>query len=223
MSSLPLRKGLPAYRSNPLHFFLRFFGTYGTSGLLRDYIEATSTNSTSRPIDEPTLARTRWKPPQVYYFKINTDGAFDPISKVAVVGVVVCDACSTVLGGLARPLADCTDAASAEAQAAIAEILFGCDHGWSKMVIETDSAIVAHKINRHCNDLYILSPFIECSQLLLVDADDFSVCFIPREMNSIAYSIASRALHLMSSISFDLDYLVYLRIVVTNEIPSHHN
>ena len=80
------------------------------------------------------------------FVKVNTDGAFDPVLRGAATGVIARDFSGTVLGGCFMTLI-CPDSASAEALAIFEGLRLAAANGWSNVILETDSASIANKIN----------------------------------------------------------------------------
>ncbi|KAL4296457.1 hypothetical protein GQ457_12G014440 [Hibiscus cannabinus] len=148
------------------HFQPPWLLVLNSETLLRDYLCHNSV------IPPPTNHyNPHWTPPHATYTKINIDGAFDPTTHAAGIGVITRDHLGSVLGGLAQHSANCLDVLHAEFSAIVADLYLARDFGWRKIQIESDSAILINKFNRTGLDLSVLSSQVSNARELLCHFD----------------------------------------------------
>ncbi|GMI84866.1 hypothetical protein HRI_002155900 [Hibiscus trionum] len=182
--------------------------------LHKDYSNAISSSTSSVPSSLPP----RWRLPPCGFIKVNVDGAFDPSTRAAAVGVVARDDTGTVVGGLAFPLGSCSDAISSEGKGLLAGITFARSQGWSHLIFETDCASLANRINSLGPDLSPLGPMILEAHTALEDFSEAHIQYIRHEANFVAHTLATHALRSMSSLSFGSIYPDCIKNIVLCEV-----
>ncbi|KAL4279259.1 hypothetical protein GQ457_03G017210 [Hibiscus cannabinus] len=187
-----------------------------SESILADYKFHNTLSSTS----PPTTNRHCWHPPPGDFIKINTDGAFNPSTYEARIGVIARNSTGEVLGGFAQHSGVSTDALHTEFLAVVAGLQLAREKGWRFVHIETDSATVVNKFNRTGPDLSVLGTHVANARVIL---DDFIVCcfyFVPKRCNSIAHVLATHACRSGLSIFFDSVCPDFISSVVLADWPS---
>ncbi|KAK8489908.1 hypothetical protein V6N11_051349 [Hibiscus sabdariffa] len=95
------------------------------------------------------------------YIKINTDGAYNPSTHDAMIGVIAHENKGMLLGGIVQNSANILDALHVDFFAILADHQLARDRGWRSIVIEFDSTIIVNKFNQFGSDLSVLGSQVE--------------------------------------------------------------
>ncbi|KAK9009203.1 hypothetical protein V6N11_035748 [Hibiscus sabdariffa] len=156
-----------------------------------------------RPSSGPVFSPGVWSPPPSGTIAISVDGAFTP-DHGAGIGVVARDSTGTVLGGLAQHSLGLSSSVSSETAAIHVGLQLADEHGWDCIVLESDCANVVNQLNSDLGwDLSPLGPALEPIRSLLAARPCFSIRFIFRDLNLVAHTLATWALHCTQSLFFD--------------------
>ncbi|KAK9988324.1 hypothetical protein SO802_028563 [Lithocarpus litseifolius] len=165
------------------------------------------------PLLPPALPRPRmkWKPPDVYGFKINFDGAIFKQENKSGIGVVIRDHSGAVIASLSQLTAPAFQPIEIEALAVARALEFGKEIGITEAVLEGDSELII-------NSLKAGGKSIASVESLLQDAFVLSNCYSKllyshcrREGNRLAHSLARYSINVSN-------YVVWMEEVPTSLI-----
>jgi ribonuclease HI len=148
----------------------------------------------------PAVSAKIWKPQIQGGIKMNVDGAYNPRTGSATIGVTARDHdCNPHIMAW-RVLFRCRDAEEAEALACLEGIRLA--ERWPadvQVLIETDCATVVEKVNNPATDRSIIAPIISD---IKIEASRRQVCRViktGRDQNRIAHNLAQFAMRTQSS------------------------
>jgi ribonuclease HI len=167
--------------------------------------------------------RHTWKPPPLEYYKINTDGAFDPNTRTGGWGFVVRNTNGEVLLAGAGNICHVASALHAETIAALKGVQQVARLGMQHIILETDASILASAINATGIDR---SP-IGCLVYQIRDLmqSDFSTCSVSvcnRNCNKVADCLAgygATVLNLGSEVLMS-QVPVFVSELVSGDLPA---
>jgi ribonuclease HI len=158
--------------------------------------EAKTEGGRDSSIRQPCSQVKYWTPPASDSIKVNVDGAFNPMSGAAAVGVIARDNAGNPYIMAWRLLFNCRDAEEAEALAVLEGIRFA--ERWpanTSIVVESDcSNLVGREIDRS-----VLSGVISDIQTAMSRFNSCLLQKVGREQNKAAHNLAQMALKTISS------------------------
>ena len=143
-------------------------------------------------------AQSQWQPPAHQQYKINFDGALFTAKNQAGIGEVIRDSMGQVMASLAQRIPLPSTAIEVEALAAQRAMELALEIGLNKGVLEGDSLILMNAVKTNSHSLAQFGHIIKDIEFL---ASQFSIIYfshVKRHCNTIAHSIARRALSFSS-------------------------
>ncbi|OMO58663.1 reverse transcriptase [Corchorus capsularis] len=131
-----------------------------------------------------------WIAPSPGTWKINTDASFSSSTGDAGLGVVIRDYEGKILVSGARILFFVADSLHAEVHAILFGFELALEHGITRCIIESDSLLAIHEINKKETVLWEGGLLIEEIREIASLFDCCSFQFVNREANSVAHSLA---------------------------------
>jgi ribonuclease HI len=144
----------------------------------------------AKPPAEKPQVRERWTPPAETWLKFNTDGSFSAPTGCGGGGVVVRDHTGRFIAGACQFFPAAVDPEGAEALACKRALQLAKELGCQRLVLETDNANVAAKLNEETRDLSALRPIIEEVKTMLRDIMFYEVKSVRRTGNLVAHKLA---------------------------------
>lgn len=130
--------------------------------------------------------KTRWTPPPEGWLKINSDGSFDCDLGQGVGAAVVRDHSGIVLAATARRYGPIHDPLVAEVLAACDGVKLAKQLGLSDIILESDNSVLVKLLMEEVPDRSLIAGiWHECRELCRF-FNNFKVCFVRREGNSLA-------------------------------------
>ena len=130
--------------------------------------------------------------PQGDVLKINSDGAFNPVTKSGGWGFVIRDSDGTVVHAGAGVVPKALDAFHVEVLGCLAGVQAACERGMSQVIAETDSMMLKMALD---GDDFSLAPtgglIHEIKASVTAYLSSFSVCFGHRLCNRVAHELAA--------------------------------
>lgn len=157
----------------------------------------------------------RWRLPQDEMIKINVDGSFVPGENHAGWGVVARDSAGAVICARAGRQEHVGDAFGAEVNAMAHGVALSADLGMLRVILETDSQLVADAMDLRRVDSSAYSAVIEETKLQLkLWFSDHVIGSCKRGANSVAHELASlgRLCEVEHSLQWDYDATVVARV-----------
>ncbi|KAK8523704.1 hypothetical protein V6N12_013789 [Hibiscus sabdariffa] len=128
-------------------------------------------------------AQEHWVKPSQDCVKINVDGAFNPMTRKAAIGVIARNSHGMMIDGSAFQLRGLQTAELAVACAFKEGVRMAIENGWTHVVFEGDSAIVVSKLDRRELDRSQTAAHLRSIISQLVDHPGFSFVFVRRAIN----------------------------------------
>nr|XP_023897448.1 uncharacterized protein LOC112009346 [Quercus suber] len=150
-----------------------------------------ATTSTGQP-------PTQWQPPAHQQYKINFDGALFKDENQAGLGVVIRDSKGQVMVSLAQRIPLPSTAIEVEALAARRALELALETGLNKGVLEGDSLILMNALKSNSHSLAQFGHIVNDIHYLAFQFPMISFSHVRRHCNSVAHSIARRALSFSS-------------------------
>nr|XP_023904539.1 uncharacterized protein LOC112016250 [Quercus suber] len=150
-----------------------------------------TTTSTGQP-------PTQWQPPAHQQYKINFDGALFKDENQAGLGVVIRDSKGQVMVSLAQRIPLPSTAIEVEALAARRALEMALETGLNKGVLEGDSLILMKALKSNSHSLAQFGHIVNDIHYLASQFPMISFSHVRRHCNSVAHSIARRALSFSS-------------------------
>ncbi|KAK3183220.1 hypothetical protein Dsin_030506 [Dipteronia sinensis] len=139
----------------------------------------------------------KWHPPEVGFFKLNTDAAIDVQKWCVGLGMVVRDCFGAVKAGSIQRIEARYSASVAEALAILRGISFAIYCGYDHLIIESDALGVVNMINLGTEISADIGVIIEDIRCLLQNIPDARVRYVSiRKANVVANSLSKLALTL---------------------------
>jgi ribonuclease HI len=145
----------------------------------------------AKPPAEKSQVRERWSPPAETWLKFNTNGSFSAPTGCGGGGVVVRDHTGRFIAGKCLFFPAAVDPEGAEALACKRALQLAKELGCQRLVLETDNANVAAKLNEETRDLSALGPIIEEVKTMLWDIMFYEVKAVRRTGNLVAHKLAT--------------------------------
>jgi len=134
-----------------------------------------------------------WTPPPEGWIKLNTDAAFTSMKIPGGSGAIARDHQGRIVLAACSPLPSCIDAVEAEAKAALLGVRVALGHGHDKIILETDSSMVAVALQSCSLDRSELWATYEETKDLLKKLNDHRIGHVKRESNRAADCLAKLA------------------------------
>ncbi|KAL0375713.1 UNVERIFIED_CONTAM: hypothetical protein Scaly_0688900 [Sesamum calycinum] len=151
-------------------------------------------NTQMAPSTSPQRTEQMWLPPPCEFVKINFDGATFNFQTAMGVGIVARNSEGECLAWRTRCVNHTDDAALAEALAAHEAMRLAIQEGWQSVILEGDCKNIISRLNSNDPDDSVIGPIIDDTRYLKEAIERCRVDFIPRECNSLAHSLARKAL-----------------------------
>ncbi|KAK8547806.1 hypothetical protein V6N13_027419 [Hibiscus sabdariffa] len=157
-------------------------------------------------LNEPeSRPQERWMKPSQDCVKINVDGAFNPTTRRAAIGVIARNAHGMMIDGSAYQLRGLHTAESAEACAFKEGVRMAIENDWTHVVSEGDSATVVSRLDRRELDRSHTAAHLRNTISQLVDHPGYSFVFVKRDINHPAHGLAQLANNENIRFRFDFD------------------
>ncbi|KAK9031982.1 hypothetical protein V6N11_056267 [Hibiscus sabdariffa] len=135
------------------------WATVMTAMLLHeDFLSAK--DSARRPSSGPVFSSGVWSPPPSGTVAISVDGAFAPDHGTGI-GVVARDSTGTVHRGMAQHSLGLSSSISTEIAVIHVGLQLADEHGWDRIVLESNCTTVVNQLNKRAGPLSYFSPFVE--------------------------------------------------------------
>ncbi|KAK8474609.1 hypothetical protein V6N12_016036 [Hibiscus sabdariffa] len=126
----------------------------------QDAVEALHLDSARRPSSGPVFSSGVWSPPPSGTVAISVDGAFAPDHGTGI-GVVARDSTGTVHRGMAQHSLGLSSSISTEIAVIHVGLQLADEHGWDRIVLESNCTTVVNQLNKRAGPLSYFSPFVE--------------------------------------------------------------
>jgi ribonuclease HI len=170
--------------------------------------------------------QVKWKPPDLGWAKLNTDGASLGNPGIAGGGGLIRDSDGSWVGGFARAIGY-TTSVQAELRALKDGLLLAIDLGITCLAIEMDSLVAVEFLNFKTTPNVFLSAIVDDCRCLLEKFDRFTLHHIFREANGCADALAkagcaqsvdfisftSAPAHVLEALAFDSSCATRTRFV----------
>ncbi|KAL6544962.1 hypothetical protein OROMI_023824 [Orobanche minor] len=130
-----------------------------------------------------------WHPPRSDFFKINSDASI-PSNGGSGVGAVIRGSMGEVVSSICKYYSEKMEVDFAEALGIWEGINMAASMGLSKVIIETDSASVFHKLKKNGSDLSYLGVLVQDIISFCSTFESFRFSLVRRTANSLAHSLA---------------------------------
>ena len=144
----------------------------------------------------PQLSRqdTKWSPPPDSMYKVNVDAAFNPLSGLGGIGIVVRDNCGQFMAGKTQVLFQGDDDPhQAELYAARAGLSFAWELGSRRITLEGDAKNVISSTKGSTEDLSYNGFIFRDIFMFASWFDCFDYNYVPRICNEVADFLARKA------------------------------
>jgi ribonuclease HI len=143
-----------------------------------------------KPKDPKKVVRGFWRPPSQDQIKINVDGAFKANASVGGGGAVLRDGHGGFVRGSCCFFPQVMDAEGFELLACKQGLILAQEAQARKIVVETDSAVVASKLRSEGQDRSIYGSLVEDLKTLLHGFQETTISLVRRSANGVAHSLA---------------------------------
>ncbi|GAU34839.1 hypothetical protein TSUD_259190 [Trifolium subterraneum] len=182
--------------------------------LWNEWNEVQTTANSTRNSEQQVL---HWQKPQLPWLKCNVDAGFHQQLGRTSVGWCVRDARgSFVLAGSSWINCRCS-VTEGEALAVLAAMKELHERGYSNVIFETDSQIVANSISSNRSGVSEFSSVVSTIRRMLSIRNDFKVKSIRRQANMVAHTLARAAVSWPSRCTFDL-LPTCIELLIDNEM-----
>ena len=134
-----------------------------------------------------------WKPPPPDWYKMNVDAAVFAEAGQCGLGVVIRNDRGQLMGALSKMLPYPLGAMEAEAKAVECGIIFAWELGLRQVIVEGDSQVVVHALNRRTNTPLPIQQIILGAQTWLPNFRSWKAIFAQRDCNKAAHLMARHA------------------------------
>ncbi|KAL4271357.1 hypothetical protein GQ457_13G012300 [Hibiscus cannabinus] len=165
-------------------------------------VDLLNSQETSRASNS-NASQERWARPLQDRIKINVDGAFNPTSRKAAVGVIARNSHGMMVDGCAFQLEGSHTAESAEACAFKEGITLAIANGWNHVDFEGDAVNIVCKLDRRELDRSFASAHLMDTIAALDNHPGFSFRFVRRALNRAAHGLAQWAANMNVYFRFD--------------------
>jgi len=167
--------------------FLQRFGTE-----LQQIVQGRDGNIqvTHTGVSCPATSEGDWIPPASGELKINVDGAFNPTSEEASIGVIIRDQMGNPKLTAWRLLSHCRNAEEAEAQTCLEGVCLASRWPNKNVWMESDCVTIVDKVNSGSLDRSSISGLISDIKQEGPDRTSFKLSKICRSLNLIAHELA---------------------------------
>ncbi|KAL4340591.1 hypothetical protein GQ457_08G017500 [Hibiscus cannabinus] len=168
--------------------------------LSADFLNAQETT----PNLNESIPQDKWSRPLQNNIKINVDGAFNPTSRKATIGVIARNSYGMMIDGCAFQLRGLHTTDSAEACAFKEGVKLAISNGWTHVIFEEDAYNIVSKLERKDLDHSLAAYHLLSTVQVLADYPDFSFAFVRRALNRAAHGLAQWVVNV--DVNFRFDY-----------------
>jgi ribonuclease HI len=143
-----------------------------------------------KPKDPKKVVRELWHPPCQDQFKINVDGAFRAEASTGGGGAVIRDYHGGFIRGSCYFFPQVKDAEGSELLACKQGPTLAREAQARKIVLETDSVVVASKLRSEGQDRSVYGSLVEDLKTLLRGFQETTVTLVRRSANGVAHRLA---------------------------------
>lgn len=122
--------------------------------------------------------------------KVNFDASFQQTTKKSVQGVLIRNYEGLIMGACTYPIDHILDPTMVKVRACLQALQFAEDLGFRRILVEGDALTVIRKMKSTNEDKSVIGMVIRASKDKVETFEEIEFCYIPREVNAVAYGLA---------------------------------